>query len=66
MLLAPGLVRILYFFFFPPIFFLAHSAAEGDAEAGFSLQSSRLQVTFTNICACQSTTRLVPPDCTLL
>lgn len=65
MLQASVRVRILDFFF-SYIFFLAHSAAEGDAEAGFTLLSSRLQVTFTNICVCQSTARLVPPHYTAL
>lgn len=37
-----------------------------DAKAGFNLVSSRLQVTFTSVCVCQSTTRLVSPHCAAL
>lgn len=47
-------------------FFLAHCSAEGDTKAGVTLLSSRLQVTSTNICACQSTAWLDLPHRTEL
>lgn len=59
MLQAPVSVRKWDFFF------LARSA-ERDTKAGVTLLSSRLQVTSTNICACQSTAWLDLPHRTEL